>query len=364
MKLTTKCPKCSTVFDVSLETLQQRKGYTRCVNCAHIFDGFEEVQPEGSAPSKPQQITQTIQPQSPPATQIPVATANDDNSNINIPPALQVQQNQPSSDFIIRTRPAATSKTPLDPNHKISDLAQIQPDEFDKKFVISDAQASTTYTKHSIGDIQVDELNDLKIIDETVSIDTTPEDYDDEYVGLTSRVVTGLWVVLIAISVAILLLQAVYVFRVQIAENMPQTRPRLQALCDKIGCDMPWARKPEHILIIHSSLQSQANVNKDEQNQDNEDTNNQVTPEQTSQYILQVVLRNTYGQPQQWPSLILELTDAAGAKIARKNITAQQYLTADYINGPFQASSEYQVQLPIKLQGLKVNGYQVTTFFP
>src|SRR5690606_21962923 len=48
MDLTTRCPECDTTFAASLEQLQLRKGYIRCINCAHIFDGFEAVVSPGS----------------------------------------------------------------------------------------------------------------------------------------------------------------------------------------------------------------------------------------------------------------------------------------------------------------------------
>lgn len=43
MELKTRCPRCGTSFAASVETLQRRRGYIRCIQCAHIFDGFEEV---------------------------------------------------------------------------------------------------------------------------------------------------------------------------------------------------------------------------------------------------------------------------------------------------------------------------------
>src|SRR5690606_32352637 len=51
MDLTTRCPQCGTTFSASLEQLQLRKGYIRCINCAHIFDGYEAVVSPGGAPA-------------------------------------------------------------------------------------------------------------------------------------------------------------------------------------------------------------------------------------------------------------------------------------------------------------------------
>src|SRR5690606_6656724 len=54
MELTTQCPQCGEIFKASLEQLQLRKGYVRCINCAHIFDGYEAVVPATS--SQPQHV--------------------------------------------------------------------------------------------------------------------------------------------------------------------------------------------------------------------------------------------------------------------------------------------------------------------
>ncbi len=53
MELKTRCPRCDTVFPISVEQLQRRRGYVRCGQCAHIFDGFEAVLDEPAAPDEP-----------------------------------------------------------------------------------------------------------------------------------------------------------------------------------------------------------------------------------------------------------------------------------------------------------------------
>lgn len=363
MELTTKCPKCSTVFDVSLDTLQQRKGYTRCVSCAYIFDGFEEIQSENSYANNPTGIDNKITNPAEPVNLMqsqPSLGPSDDKTEIPYTISSAQQKPEPENTFIIRTRPVPDNK-PTEPNHKISDLENLSVATKENDFVISFDGNQEQENNHSVDFVGVD--NTDRFTDDIDRFDT--DNYEDEeYVDITSKILNVMWICLIAVGVAAFLLQGVYVFRVQIAQSLPDTRPRLEALCEKIGCDMPWTRKPEHILVVHSSLQSQVDDNKDKNN--DVENSSEATDDlgDTTDYILQVVLRNTYDLDQEWPSLVLELTDAAGAKIARKNITAQHYLRSEYINKPFSASSEYQVQLPIKLQGLKVNGYQVTTFFP
>ena len=67
MDLTTRCPQCGTIFSASLEQLQLRKGYIRCISCAHIFDGFEAVVSGAgeSAPVTRQEAPPTAHPARP-----------------------------------------------------------------------------------------------------------------------------------------------------------------------------------------------------------------------------------------------------------------------------------------------------------
>ncbi|MGB6104259.1 MAG: MJ0042-type zinc finger domain-containing protein, partial [Pusillimonas sp.] len=64
MDLTTRCPECGTTFSASLTQLQLRKGYIRCINCSHIFDGYDAVVSPGGAAAAP--AAQPPEPYSPP----------------------------------------------------------------------------------------------------------------------------------------------------------------------------------------------------------------------------------------------------------------------------------------------------------
>jgi len=50
--------------------------------------------------------------------------------------------------------------------------------------------------------------------------------------------------------------------------------------------------------------------------------------------------------------------------VARKHLPKEVYLPPDQRDLPFPAGSEYAVTLPLTLHGLKVNGYQLSKFFP
>src|SRR5690606_31545883 len=94
MDLTTRCPECNTTFAASLEQLQLRKGYIRCINCAHIFDGFEAVVSPGAATPE-HRISSTVSGKGPAFT-VPAHTVRDD-SNAQAGPAFRVGTDQISS---------------------------------------------------------------------------------------------------------------------------------------------------------------------------------------------------------------------------------------------------------------------------
>jgi len=159
-------------------------------------------------------------------------------------------------------------------------------------------------------------------------------------------VATAVWWIVIAAGVLVFAAQLVYVFRVQLAENIPAMRPGLERMCETLNCTVAYSRQPDMIVITHSSLQSDPGAGDD------------------NTLLLQLSLRNAYDKPQEWPTLVLDLKDFSGTSIARKNLPKDVYLPANIASKPFPASSEHRVALPLTMQGLKVNGYQLTAFFP
>ncbi len=79
---------------------------------------------------------------------------------------------------------------------------------------------------------------------------------------------------------------------------------------------------------------------------------------------LQLTLRNNHDKHQEWPTLVLDLTDFSGTLVARKNLGPGMYLPPETARRPFEARSEVTVALPLTLNDLKINGYQIDKFFP
>ncbi|NLZ10463.1 MAG: DUF3426 domain-containing protein, partial [Alcaligenaceae bacterium] len=69
-------------------------------------------------------------------------------------------------------------------------------------------------------------------------------------------------------------------------------------------------------------------------------------------------------KPQQWPALVLELSDLSGAVVARRVFQPADYLDASQLSGPFGAAQEIRVLQRVSTEGLQVNGFQIKKFFP
>jgi hypothetical protein len=172
------------------------------------------------------------------------------------------------------------------------------------------------------------------------------EQSDGRYRG----VVSFFWSLLVLAGLALLLAQAAYVYRVQIASQVPLLRPVLVQACMSLHCTVDYPREIQQIAIMSSSLRANAKAGD--------------TGDDLEQMTLQLTLRNNLDKPQEWPTLVLGLLDFSGAEIVKKNLPPDTYLSPAVLKGPFAAHSEVAVTVPITLKGVKINGFQLDKFFP
>src|SRR5690606_646769 len=79
--------------------------------------------------------------------------------------------------------------------------------------------------------------------------------HDDEQpggIGLGSVLLS----VLLVLGLAAAVLQAAYIYRVQIASELPSLRPALERYCEALGCTVDYPRRIAQIAIMDSSLQA------------------------------------------------------------------------------------------------------------
>lgn len=314
MDLTTRCPRCNTVFQVGLQDLQLRKGYIRCVQCAHIFDGYAEVVSETESGAVPAGVVHEEPSQA--ASDLPAQAAS-----FTIPRVFR------------------SSRADAEPQFTVG-----KPD-----------------IEHDAGDQYEEASYDSR---STPSIIVEPHPARASYQGGTAAPLLrsgeisvferlGSWLigVLVLLGIVLLLGQAVYVYRAQIALTFPNLRPMLVRACEPLRCQIAYARNLAQIAITGSDLKLDASAHEAETG---------ATPRH---FVLHISMRNRAEQPQEWPSVVLDLNDASGARLVRRNLSPREYLTPQLLAGPFAPASEVQVQVPITLNDIQINGYQLDLFF-
>lgn len=332
MELTTQCPQCGETFQASLEQLQLRKGYVRCISCAHIFDGYEAVVPAisghgGMDAARAGYASHTFG-----------ADADQEPPDADEPHVPFSTQAAAPSDAGYRREPYRVHVGDED-----AGVAAMQPGRRDP--VLKDEDDSDDEGDGGPGRIYVEPRSPYG----SARASDIPE-FLDEGPRRFARMGHTLWVWLSLLALALLAAQAAYVYRVQLADSVPELRPVLERLCHPWGCTVEYPRRIEQISVLGSSLR----VRKA----------GEEKPEQGSRLMLHVTLRNAAERPQQWPSIALDLTDFSGAVVVRKILQPSDYLPKDRLPQPFAARSELAVQLPLDVRGGDVNGYQLSLFFP
>lgn len=317
MSLVTRCPKCHHDFLASLDELRMHEGLVRCGNCANIFDAYANL--ESQLPTLTRRAN-ALQPQtsSDPYTHV-VAPEQDQHfdgplaGNELEPAVLRHRQNAQS--FVAHQMPVEVSMRP------------------------DDLRSDPVLSVQGEARLPLGQMN-------TAARRTPDFLSEDEGAAVFMRV---LWSVASVVAVLALIAQALYIYRNDIATRLPILQPVLTSVCAKIGCDISLSRHLERISIDASSLQQSGTV---------------VAEGQPAELSLRLTMRNRYDKNQPWPHLSLSLKDASGTTVARKTIAPHQYLPSSLIDQPFAAGQEVSLLLPLTVNGLQINGFQLDKFFP
>lgn len=354
MDLTTRCPQCSIEFPVSLQQLQLRKGYVRCANCAHIFDAYEAVVPTTGvdhtlSSTAPKPSSAAAEPALP-SSELPLTSPQSATATKN-EPHFVVSHTGAEPGVAIRTRGVSSRPstfTVRDPGPSVIE---------ESRHTLQDRGHDAHTSRHTVGepslrhgDMAYPDVDSGLYVEPRPGRESGPDFiHDDEPAGLGWGGV--FWSLLVLVGVAGALLQAAYIYRVQLASELPQLRPALESYCQTLGCTVEYPRRLAQIAIMDSSLQAL---------RDGEEAGHK----DGSRMMLNVVLRNNYEKPQQWPSLSVELVDFSGTVAVRRLLAPADYLPELSQGRPFPAKSEVRVSVPLTVSGVQVNGYQLDRFFP
>ncbi len=153
------------------------------------------------------------------------------------------------------------------------------------------------------------------------------------------------WIVGCLLLVAVLLLQAVYFFRIELAARLPGLKPALMSYCVLLRCTVPLPQKADQLSIESSDLEV-------------------ANPEQANVTTLNVILRNHAPYAQTYPSLELTLTDTQDKAVARRTFHPTEYLKPDEDEKQgLLPNREISIKLHLDTTDLKPTGYRLFLFY-
>lgn len=376
----TRCPACQTVFRLGEDQLRARRGAVRCGHCFHPFNAPENEVGGESAPPAPaaRPTPAAAAPSAPPlapATPSPRPQAQgfdaldfgmlDDLPAADPEPPAAVVSSPPASPRPAWSPPPAaplpppdvirSTRRPVPPTaarEAFDDDDALPTAEFSQTTLPAAPSASRPPAPEPGGDATTGEEtgNEARIPVAEVRpahVRLEPRNLDERYGRDRStsspllRLLGGMAAGLLCGSLAV---QAIYLFRMEIARDLPGLRPLLVAACAEVGCEVPLPHAIDLIAVEASELQSE--------------------PGRPGSYLLHVTVNNQADHVQAWPHMELTLTDGGDTPLARRVLTPAQWAGTAADAEAISAHQVVAAHIPFRSSTTTPTGYRVIVFYP
>ena len=286
MQGTTACPHCDTRFKITRAQLEAHHGMVRCGHCLQAFDTHTNFAPD----------------------------------------QLDLQLEMPILDKFVAP----------------SDFQEDSPSDFpntvfkDTVFKVTDLKVPDSKAPYpqDRGDSKVAVLQPMTLAEQVAIL---PDDDGSEF---QPKRRSWPWAIAAFLLLLILLAQAAYWFRVDLAARLPVLKPVLLGYCGILKCSVPL---PQHTDLI-----------------DIESSELQADPANESQITLNALLRNRASYAQAFPNLELTLNDPQDQPLARRLFTPADYLPPS--ESPVLGllpNHELGLKLHLDTADLKPSGYRL-----
>lgn len=350
----TTCSECRTVFRVSQEQLDGKRGLVRCGHCQAVFNAYDALLPELT--NLPREAAEPAVPETGDAP-LDMALYTDDmlamppavkSDQPYMAPALSVPEELP--DEAPDEAPAAWSDAPsmLDLGLPPTAIPEAEgPEQAPEAMSFQHVEGGTGW--------EAEPATPAPAAAETADTPAAPAPAPDDILltplATARPAATAAWLPRLAwggaalVLVLLLVLQVAYFLRDDLAAAVPELRPTLQRACDRLGCALTLARDLTALRIESSSLESD--------------------PEDKSRASLNLSLSNRARQPVAWPHLVLVLTDTRDLPVAQRPFAPSEYLPRGAATRPGLApGQEQEVRLELELKGLAAYGYKLELAYP
>ncbi len=304
----TTCPECRTTFRVSQEHLGARRGLVRCGHCNAVFNAYDTLLPELEEP---------------PADDAPAS--------------VDIAATTDKFEFVQ------------------VDAAGPEPVERTPAAMLADAYAQAALPEHA--EALALALGDTSVADDTVTLTAPAVVSADKAADILLQPLrspatkplrtwkTWFYAGLASLLLGLLLLQAAYFLRAELAAAAPATRPALERLCRPLHCSVALPRQLTQDAIASSSLEHD--------------------PEQKSRVRLTFLLVNRSGQTQAWPQIMLTLSDMREAPVAQQVFRPQTYLPPGVkLAAGMPDHAEREIRLDLDIGNLVASGYALSLAYP
>jgi len=327
MSGTTLCPHCDTRFKIAQEQLEAHQGLVRCGHCMQAFDARANFIPTEPDPQLELPIAEET-----PAEALPET------------PVEQVAVEESAAEEIPATTVASLENHPevLPVDSENANLAA--PLEATGE---ADAAPETNETPadNTLDFIPPAPANHLATTDEATPLDATETVAEpDEIAPVLPKQRKWLWLLAAPVLVFLILAQAAFFWRVELAAHLPSLKPALIVYCNVFGRDVPLPQNGDKMSIESSDLEAD--------------------PNQENRITLNALLRNRDTGVQAFPNLELTLNDAQDKPMARRILNPADYLPpAENEKTGLLPNHELNVKLPLDTTDLKPSGYRLVLFY-
>ncbi len=333
-RLATRCPHCRTQFRVTMAQLELRAGKVRCGSCREIFDGIEHV----------------------------FEHVADDEFALAPPPAHQDESDRMTLiDFgSLRGMPAAPTGPSM--QDELDALSRAIADLQSKPWAEPPASPQSEFADddHEGADDSPREAAAARVPEPPAG------EGEPAFVQQARRRERGrrAWKLLLWTGIPLLRLalagQLVFHFRHDIAARYPWAAPYLRDACAELGCTIRLPKDIDKLSLASSRLDAIGSADKAAEGSENADgASGSSTP---GRFVLVALLRNQSDLTQSWPSLDLQLKDAAGQPLVRRAFLPVQYAKADELRAGMPPRSEREIRIPFELAGEAPAGFELTIF--
>ncbi len=279
---TTLCPHCQTRFRIIEAQLQAYQGMVRCGHCLQTFDARSDFIPDQPSPQIELPILDKLAVQSHRETLLP---------------------------------------------DEILDYLAVNPD-------------ATTPAEAALPNI----IETTPLLAKTLAEQVIMrDDADEDFAPAPRR--TWPWFIAALLLLLVIVAQAAYWFRVDIATQLPGLKPVLIQYCQLLNCTVPLPQNNDLLSIESSDLESD--------------------PAQLNQITLNALLRSRASYALAFPDLELTLNDTQDQALARRIFKPADYLPkTESETAGLLPLHELNIKLHLDTTDLKPSGYRLVLFYP